>query len=145
MLPVCTQKWWHQQEGTNHMSTRSRTCQPERPKQKKKLLTTFALLNHVHCLTGLEADLRVFLSLVVGHGHILLQHHGLWAVDPWGEETGCQPPACRGTPRTTPAADYATASRHPVHRHRLTPTPCRPDQSERKLTTRLHCPKCLAI
>ena len=92
---------------------------------KKNQLTTFALLNHVHRLTGLKADLRVLLPLVVGHGHVLLQHHRLRAVNPWGEETGCQPPARRGTPRTPTAANYtaAVAAVHPVRRHRPIPSP----------------------
>lgn len=113
--------------------------------QNKKPLTTLALLNHVHRLAGLEADLWVLLPLVVGHGHILLQHHGLRAVDPWGEQTGRQPPAGRGTTRTTPAADYTAAPMHPVHRHRSTPAPCHLDQSQHKLATWLHRPTHLAI
>lgn len=102
---------------------------------KKSPLTAFALLNHIHSLASLKVDLWVLLPLIVGYSHVLLQHHRLWAFDPWGEETRRQPPACCGSTWTTPTAHYVVSAVCPVGCHRLTP-----DQSEGKLMPWLHCP-----
>lgn len=87
--------------------------------------TAFALLNHVHSLASLEVDLGVLLPLVVGNSHVLLQHHRLWALDPWGEETRRQPPAGRRSTWTAPTAHYVLSAVGPASCHRLTPRPIR--------------------
>lgn len=89
-----------------------------------RVLTTFALLNHVHCLAGFEVDLRVLLSFVVGHSHILLQYHRLQAVNPWVEQTRRQPPACFDRRQTPAASNCIPASVDPVCCHQPTPALC---------------------
>lgn len=73
-------------------------------------LTTFVLLDDIHHLPGLEAQLRVLLLLIVGHHHILFQDHGLGAgVGTWRRQKA----------RGEPAASHGPAAgAPPVHRPR---------------------------
>lgn len=73
-------------------------------------LTALVLLDDIHHLPGLQAQLRVLLLLIVGHHHVLFQDHGLGVgVGTWrGQKARGEPAAGHG-----PAAGAP-----PVHRPR---------------------------